>query len=290
MNSDPNAPQQQNAAAQMMRQILFSPRQFPGGNPQGVGVQAPPFASQQPQAAQTSDMNSQSPGLSPAPGAFNNPSTPNSGMSRGQQVGTAIAGVASLSERDSIKIYNDQEAYDKWEFVYDFAKEKAGRGAGTSQVASATGANPAGALSSNASGANNSMFASGNPGLRPGRSNAPVIRPGGSATGFGAGFGVSIGQAQPVPGVVNPAQPRPGPPAPFQPVPVQAPPVPVQQPPEQQTPAPVPVRPPSENTPAPAPPPEAEPPAEAPAPMPEVPEIPTEAPEQPEPPEPQGPQ
>lgn len=291
LNPDPNAPQQQNAAAQMMRQILFSPRQFPGGNPQGVGVQAPPFGSQQPQATQTPDMNPQSAGPSQTPGAFNNSSTPNSGMFGGRQVGAAIAGVASLSERDSIKIYNDQEEYDKWEFVYDFAKEKAGRGAGTSQVASATGSN--GSADPNASGANNngsnSVFATGGAGSRLGRSTAPVIRPGGgSGTGFGAGFGVSIGggtgQAQPIPGVVNPGQPRPGQPGPFfQPVPGQPPPAPVQQPPDQQIPLPVPARPPSENTPVPAPPPQAEPPAETPVPMPELPEIPTEPPDQPEP-------
>ena len=42
----------------------------------------------------------------------------------GQQIGGGLAGVASNSERGGIKIYNDQDQYNKWEFVYDFSKDK----------------------------------------------------------------------------------------------------------------------------------------------------------------------
>ena len=34
--------------------------------------------------------------------------------------GGAIAGVASMSEEQSIRIWNDQTTYDKWEFIYNF--------------------------------------------------------------------------------------------------------------------------------------------------------------------------
>ena len=44
-----------------------------------------------------------------------------SSQSRG--LGAGIAGVASTAEVDGIKIYNDQTAYNKWEFIYDYAKD-----------------------------------------------------------------------------------------------------------------------------------------------------------------------
>ncbi|MGI8990353.1 MAG: hypothetical protein ACR2I2_12345, partial [Bryobacteraceae bacterium] len=43
----------------------------------------------------------------------------------GLQIGGGIAGVASTAEREGIKIYNEQTEYNKWEFVYDFSKDRA---------------------------------------------------------------------------------------------------------------------------------------------------------------------
>ena len=94
-------PQAQNAAAQMIGQILTQPR--PGGMPQnntnGVGA-----------------------------------------------MGSGIAGFASTADEDSIMIYNDQQNYGTWEFVFDPAKQKPlanpnGGGIGTpaSQVGSQIG-------------------------------------------------------------------------------------------------------------------------------------------------------
>ena len=37
--------------------------------------------------------------------------------------GGGIAGFASKFEGDSIKVYNDQTEYQKWEFVYDMSKD-----------------------------------------------------------------------------------------------------------------------------------------------------------------------
>jgi hypothetical protein len=42
---------------------------------------------------------------------------------QGVQIGGGIAGVASTVERGGIKVYNDREKYNEWEFVYDFSKD-----------------------------------------------------------------------------------------------------------------------------------------------------------------------
>ena len=40
----------------------------------------------------------------------------------------SIAGVASKVERRGIKIYNDHNKYNEWEFIYDFSKDRTGAG------------------------------------------------------------------------------------------------------------------------------------------------------------------
>ena len=42
----------------------------------------------------------------------------------GLQIGGGIAGVASVFEGPSIKVYNEREKYQEWEFVYDMKKDK----------------------------------------------------------------------------------------------------------------------------------------------------------------------
>src|SRR5439155_25250708 len=63
------------------------------------------------------------------PGATQQPGT--------TQIGGGIAGVASTLERAGIKVYNDKEKYNEWEFLYDLTKETAGAG-----VPGATGQQP----------------------------------------------------------------------------------------------------------------------------------------------------
>ena len=46
-------------------------------------------------------------------------------------MGTGIAGVASKYEGEGIKIYNDSNLIQEWEFIYDPAKDKANNPAGT---------------------------------------------------------------------------------------------------------------------------------------------------------------
>ena len=47
----------------------------------------------------------------------------------GTQIATgSIAGVASKVERRGIKIYNDRNKYNEWEFIYDFSKDRTGAG------------------------------------------------------------------------------------------------------------------------------------------------------------------
>ncbi len=42
----------------------------------------------------------------------------------GMMIGGGIAGVASKMEQGSIKLYNERQKYDEWEFVYDIKKDK----------------------------------------------------------------------------------------------------------------------------------------------------------------------
>lgn len=56
--------------------------------------------------------------------------TPRGGMNmaipgvQGLQIGGGIAGFASLAESPSIKVYNERQKYNEWEFVYDMKKDK----------------------------------------------------------------------------------------------------------------------------------------------------------------------
>ena len=68
--------------------------------------------------------------------------TPRSGMNmsvpgvNGLQVGGGIAGFASTFEAPSIKVYNDRQKYNEWEFMYDMKKDKRllGAAAGAAQA------------------------------------------------------------------------------------------------------------------------------------------------------------
>jgi len=48
----------------------------------------------------------------------------------------SIAGVASKVEKHSIKVYNEREKYNEWEFIYDFAKDRTGAGQFPGQMGS----------------------------------------------------------------------------------------------------------------------------------------------------------
>jgi hypothetical protein len=84
------------------------------------------------------------PGQPNQPGQPGQPGTPNQGIDMinkilttprsqmnmavagapGLQIGGGIAGVASVFEGPSIKVYNEREKYQEWEFVYDMKKDK----------------------------------------------------------------------------------------------------------------------------------------------------------------------
>jgi hypothetical protein len=59
----------------------------------------------------------------------------------GMQMGPGIAGVASTLERTGIKIYNEKQKYNEWEFLYDLTKDTKGM-AGTTGIAGAPGSPP----------------------------------------------------------------------------------------------------------------------------------------------------
>ncbi len=117
---------QSNAAADMIRNILTTPR--PGGMPTGVA------------GAQT--------------------------------IGGGIAGVASQSEGEGVKVYNDHSLYAEWEFIFDPQKQK--------QIpnpnAQGAGGTPASQMGTPAGQ---------QPGQQPGQNTSPFGNPG-SNGGFGA--------------------------------------------------------------------------------------------------------
>jgi hypothetical protein len=54
-----------------------------------------------------------------------NPAANRQGVGQtGAGVGGGIAGIATKAEADSIKVYNERQKYNEWEFVYDMKKDK----------------------------------------------------------------------------------------------------------------------------------------------------------------------
>lgn len=62
----------------------------------------------------------------------------------GLQIGGGIAGFASTMEAPSIKVYNDRQKYNEWEFIYDMRKDKRLTGAANAAAAGAMNSNPLG--------------------------------------------------------------------------------------------------------------------------------------------------
>lgn len=91
-------------------------QQYPqAGQPQPQGVNLPPGSTAQGQAtAQQMIQNILTSPRQPPPSAFNN-----------QGFGGGIAGVATNYKSPSIKIYNERQKYQEWEFIYDPKKDPA---------------------------------------------------------------------------------------------------------------------------------------------------------------------
>jgi hypothetical protein len=62
----------------------------------------------------------------------------------GQMIGGGIAGVASTLEQDSIKVYEEHQKYNEWEFIYDPAKDRTGAGVNAAGGVPGTPANQMG--------------------------------------------------------------------------------------------------------------------------------------------------
>ena len=92
------------------------------GNPNPYGQQ-PGFSPPQPGANPAADLIRN---LLTQPRAMPS-SQPTAGG--GSQISAgSIAGVASKVERRGIKIYNERDKYNEWEFIYDFSKDRTGAG------------------------------------------------------------------------------------------------------------------------------------------------------------------
>lgn len=145
----------------------------------------------------------------------------------GGQIGGGIAGVASTVEKQSIKIYNDQDQYDHWEFIYDFGQDRTGTGQvaggmGTGDPRLQPGQMPGGGIPNlpGASAGFGGQGAGGRSGLGGGFGSpqppAPVSKGAGSSSGgvgsgFGGGVGSGFGSQTPPPstGTPKPTNPRP---------------------------------------------------------------------------------
>ncbi len=114
----------------------------------------------------------------------------------------SIAGVASKVEKQSIKIYNDRERYNEWEFIYDFSQDRTGAGrlagnmgAGDPRLAQQPGGQPTGASGFGASGFGGQPSFAGQPGSGFGGQPGFGAQPGfGSQPGAAGGFGGSAAQ------------------------------------------------------------------------------------------------
>ena len=106
----------------------------------------------------------------------------------------SIAGVASKVERRGIKVYNERNKYNEWEFIYDFSKDRTGAG----QLANMMGGQQ--------------QIGQPQPGQQPG--NIPGF---GGPSGLAGAFGGSSNQPQPSsPGTGMQAGPQPPPSPPPQ--------------------------------------------------------------------------
>jgi len=195
----------------------------------------------------------------PAPGAV-------PGMMGGQVAITTpgIAGVASKVEKHSIKVYNEHDKYNLWEFIYDYTKDLTGAGRATPAMGSGDprlaqqGTQGIGAPGGGQPGTFGMQPGVGGPGGfgaqagaagSLGNNSGASASSGSSSGGIGSGFGGSVGsgfgsqpapttpapttpgQSQPVP---NPSQQQPAQQQPLpQPGPIPPPPPPSVPPPDQ---------------------------------------------------------
>ena len=112
----------------------FNPAQ-PAGTPSPGGTSQTPG---NPALAGTPGIDPNQPGADQAAALIRNLLTnprpfpggaPGAAAATGPQIGVgSIAGVASKVKRPSIKIYNDRDEYNEWEFIYDFGQDRTGAG------------------------------------------------------------------------------------------------------------------------------------------------------------------
>jgi hypothetical protein len=109
----------------------------PGGFPATAGAQQP---TGQPGAAPNAGLDMINKILTTPRAAVggNVPGAP------GLQIGGGIAGFASTMESPSIKVYNERQKYNEWEFIYDMRKDKRLTGAANAAAAGAMNNNPLG--------------------------------------------------------------------------------------------------------------------------------------------------
>lgn len=108
--------------------------------------------------------------------------TPGAG---GASFGTGIAGVASKSEKKSIRLYNGRQKYNEWEFVYDFRRDPVLQQQGQQGVPGQTGLPGQPGVPGQPGGFGQQPGQPGGFGQQPGQPGGFGQRPGQPGTGFG---------------------------------------------------------------------------------------------------------
>jgi len=205
----------------------FNPAQPAGAPSPGGASQTPgnPALAGAPGIAGTPGIDPNQPGADQAAALIRNLLTnprpfpggaPGAAAATGPQIGVgSIAGVASKVERPSIKIYNDRDQYNEWEFIYDFGQDRTGAGRMMG------GMQPGGQPTPGAPGAPGGMgfpgqsAFPGQPGFagQPGAGPQPGNTPAGSNSSAGSSWanpGALPQQPAPTPAPAPPPPPPPG--------------------------------------------------------------------------------
>lgn len=171
----------------------------PPGLPAGVAGYPTAAAVQQDRATGTAGPSGSNQGLDMINKIL---TTPRSGMNMnvpgapGLQIGGGIAGFASKHEAPSIKVYNERQKYNEWEFVYDIKKDKRVLG----QAAGMMPGQPQNPLGNNSGNVPNPLTPGTNPGNNTSFNQGNSFNQGGS-------FNQGNQQQQPMP---IPGFPQPG--------------------------------------------------------------------------------
>ncbi len=114
------------------------------------------------------------------------------GQQAGTQIGGGIAGVASMMEKSGIKLYNEHDKYNEWEFIYDYSQDKSGQKTQQGVAGASSPGQPAGSPAGGPGSPSGFGSSSGSPGFGSSGFGSPGFGAQGSG-GFGQSSGAPLG-------------------------------------------------------------------------------------------------